>query len=66
MPSEVDPPDLRLAPCCKRGHADLHIVRDERGTVVIEWRKGADRVVDVRCCLRCGMPLRVVQVAAEE
>jgi len=46
--------------------ADLHIVRDERGTVTIEWRKGPDRVVDVRCCLRCGMPLRIEQVAAEK
>jgi len=48
------------------GHANLHIVRDDHGTVSIEWRKGADRVVDVRCCLRCGMSLRVVQVAADK
>ena len=66
MPLEVDPADLQLAPCCKAGHADLHIVRDDHGTVSIEWRKGADRVVDVRSCLRCGMPLRIEQVAAEK
>jgi len=68
----VDPPRSRSAPicvwhpCCDGGRADLHIVCDERGAVTIEWRKGADRVVDVRCCLRCGMPLRIEQVAAEK
>jgi hypothetical protein len=66
MPLEVDPPDLRLAPCCDGGRANLHIVRDERGAVTIEWRKGPDRVVDVRCCLRCGMPLRIERVGAEK
>ncbi|HZN39859.1 MAG TPA: hypothetical protein VFD82_13700 [Planctomycetota bacterium] len=63
---EVNPTGLRLARCCDGGRANLYIVRDERGRVTIEWRKGSDRVVDVRCCLRCGMPLRIEKVAVEK
>lgn len=60
MPLEIDPPDLRLAPCCKDGHANLHIVRDTHGAVTVERWRGSDRVHDIRRWLQCGMPLRVV------
>lgn len=66
MSLEVDPADLRLVPCCKGDQSKLHIVRDERGTVTIEWRDGTTRVVDFRFCTRCGMPLRIEHIAAEK